>query len=515
MLKGRQIGRLAFGAGLLLVLSTTSAVASNRSDCESTAPDRIIRGCSNLLKSGKLGKENRAIAHMRRAGAYSRTGNQVRAVEDFSKAIAIRPNEAAAYHGRGLAFARMGRFDEAIADYDHAIAMLPGTADLHYLRGFANAEAGHLDAAIADFDKTIVIDPEHAAAMTQRGRVHMRAGDADLAIADFDRAIAIRGPADALYERGLAYLNKGDFRRAIDDLGMAIGMVPGHAESHFYRGYAHAGAGEIDAALADYNRVTELQPNHKAVYYVRGLIHLQKGDFDRAIADFDTMIGINPDHPGAHYSRGVAYLQKGDTKQAARDCATAQRLDPVIACPDDAGAGRWDRSAQEQLFPPAPEGWSTGEIQITELKSAMGVIDSVLPGASGPSKGSNVAAGTPVRLRVVRTYHGSEKTIKVTIDTEDLDTASLIASAHDNDKVRTQLAGQGLRTEKLQGLQALIVSKPQGAAVRVEDIGIVLIECEYADCAADLAALINSVDFDRIAQFVSFKHRKPASATSD
>lgn len=515
MLKARQIGCLALGVGLLLALYSTPAVASNRSDCESSAPDQVIRGCSNLLKSGKLGRENRAIAHMRRATAYSQTGNQAQAIEDFNQALAIRPNEAAAYHGRGLALARMSRFNEAIADYDQAIVMLPDTADLHFLRGFAHAEAGHLNAAIADFDRTIAIDPEHAAAMTQRGRVYMRSGNTDRAIADFDRAIAIRGPADALYERGLAYLNKGDYRRAIDDLGIAIGMVPGHPDSHYYRGYAHAGAGDVDAALADYNRVIDIHPNHQAVYYVRGLIYLQKGEFDRAIADFDTMIGMNPDHPGAHYSRGLAYLQKGDTEQAARDCATSQRLNPVIACPNDTGAGRWDHSALEQLFPPAPDGWSKGNVQVTELDSTMGGIDSVLPGASNLVTGSDETVGVPVRLRVFQTYQGGEKTIKITIDTEDLDTASLIASAHDNDKVRTQLAGQGLRAENLQGLQALMVSKPQGAAVRVEDLGIVLIECEYADCEADLSTLIKSVDFDRIAQFVSYKHRKQASATSD
>ena len=81
----------------------------------------------------------------------------------------------------------------------------------------------------------------------------------DKAIADYTEAIRLNPKdADAYYNRGLAYWNKGKFDKAIAEYTEAIRLNPKLAEAYYSRGFAYRNNGDLAKAEADFAKAKEL-----------------------------------------------------------------------------------------------------------------------------------------------------------------------------------------------------------------------------------------------------------------
>src|SRR5271156_5738244 len=70
------------------------------------------------------------------------------------------------------------------------------------------------------------------------------------------------------------------------------------------RGSAYVDKGDYDRAIQDFNETIHLDPNNERAYYGRGSAYKKKGDYDRAIQDFSQAIHLNPNFARAYYDRG-------------------------------------------------------------------------------------------------------------------------------------------------------------------------------------------------------------------
>ena len=138
-----------------------------------------------------------------------------------------------------------------------------------------------------------------------------------------DYAIAFNG-------RGVAYKNKGNYDRAIEDYDKSIDLQPAYAAAWNNRSVAHAIVGRLDAALADCNESLRLK-SQPAVLDTRGLVYLKMGEIDKAIADYDAALNGDPKLAGSLYGRGLAKRKRGDAAGADLDIAAAKALRPTIA----------------------------------------------------------------------------------------------------------------------------------------------------------------------------------------
>src|SRR4051812_7421179 len=71
--------------------------------------------------------------------------------------------------------------------------------------------------------------------------------------------------AAAFYNRGLAYDNKGQYDRAIEDYDQAIKLNPNDADVFVNRGNAYARKGQNDRAIQDFDQALKLDPNNATV----------------------------------------------------------------------------------------------------------------------------------------------------------------------------------------------------------------------------------------------------------
>lgn len=103
---------------------------------------------------------------------------------------------------------------------------------------------------------------ERSAALVNRGIVRMQANDITAAIADYDAALLVDPAlAEALVNKGIAYLAVGRERDAVELLTAGLARGPGHPEIAYYmRGRANELIGEVRAAYEDYSQAAALAP---------------------------------------------------------------------------------------------------------------------------------------------------------------------------------------------------------------------------------------------------------------
>jgi len=155
---------------------------------------------------------------------------------------------AAAFYESGIELRKKGEHDSAIRDFDEAIRLDPGSIDAYIDRGQSWRDRRNYEAALADFDEAIRLDPSHARAYVNRGYTWYRLGRYDQAIAEYDQAIHL-GLRGAHYERGNAWLGKGDPERARADFSEAIRGDPRFALAYIGRGKAWKEAGDHDRSI--------------------------------------------------------------------------------------------------------------------------------------------------------------------------------------------------------------------------------------------------------------------------
>ena len=90
------------------------------------------------------------------------------ALDNFKRAIAIKPDYAEAFYNQGNALKGLDRYDEALKSYDRAIALRPSYAKPHCNRGSVLDILGRPADALVCYDRALAIQPDFAEAMLNR-----------------------------------------------------------------------------------------------------------------------------------------------------------------------------------------------------------------------------------------------------------------------------------------------------------------------------------------------------------
>ena len=135
----------------------------------------------------------------------------------------------------------------------------------------------------------------------------------------------------ALYNRGNAYVLKGDHDKAVADFDEALKLEPKNASIYNNRANARNDKGEGDAAMADFDAAIKVNPRYAAAYFNRANALAAKGETDRALKDYDAAIRNNKRNVNAYIARGALFLASGATAKARADMKQAARIAPKNA----------------------------------------------------------------------------------------------------------------------------------------------------------------------------------------
>lgn len=107
---------------------------------------------------------------------YEKTAQYQLAIEDYSKAIRLKPDDviaATAYASRGGVYVEMGQHQRAIEDYNTAIRLEPDDADAYIDRGNAYILQGNNNLGCRDLQKACALGNCQLLELT-KGKGHCR-----------------------------------------------------------------------------------------------------------------------------------------------------------------------------------------------------------------------------------------------------------------------------------------------------------------------------------------------------
>jgi len=131
------------------------------------------------------------IAYNNRGLACSEIGRGEEALLDLERAIEFSSGDPIPFVNRGNLYERVrpiGDFDKAIEDYSRAIAIDPNNPTFHRCKAHACLKMERLEDAIESFSNAIRLDSEFRQTYVDRGRAYERLGRKQEAKLDFDRA---------------------------------------------------------------------------------------------------------------------------------------------------------------------------------------------------------------------------------------------------------------------------------------------------------------------------------------
>jgi tetratricopeptide (TPR) repeat protein len=140
--------------------------------------------------------------------------------------------------------------------------------------------------------------------------------------------------AAALLERGIDFLDRGDYDLAIRTYSEAIDIDPQSVSAYILRGVAYRRNGIFAKALRDFDKAIELNDRNPYAFYERGFTYALRGGRDdhvRAGKDYDVAIRLNPGDASALNASCFSRAITGHLGRAKDDCDAALRLRPNFA----------------------------------------------------------------------------------------------------------------------------------------------------------------------------------------
>jgi tetratricopeptide (TPR) repeat protein len=168
---------------------------------------------------------------------------------DFNWAIGLNPNYATAYEYYGLLLVNLGRFEEAMAKYEKAQELEPGSLN-------AKGRIAHLYYSMRQYDKAIRLWRERQKA--EPGHIWTHAF------------------------LGLAQLQKGSVKKALQDFEKADRLPGGLTLGAFGRACVHAVTGKKEKAEAELQVLIERSKQAYVPFSFMAMICAAMGEKDRA-----------------------------------------------------------------------------------------------------------------------------------------------------------------------------------------------------------------------------------------
>lgn len=272
----------------LLLVFCGAAYASHQQVQLWQNSETLFRHTADVTKNNYLAYNN--------LGYYlSNRGQTEEAIENYRKAIAIKPDYDDAWNNLGYALAAQKRYQEAIKCYERALQIKPNHIEVHNNLGNALSDAGHVDEAVPHYEFVLARKPEHA---------------------------------DAHNNYGVVLAMKGQYAQAIEHFHLALKYKPGYASAHSNLGNTFAMQHKFDEALAEYQQALALNPNDPQAHNNVANVYSEQSKFDQAIAEYEAALKLNPDNPETQFNLGMALLRRGDRPNAIKHFQDALRLKP-------------------------------------------------------------------------------------------------------------------------------------------------------------------------------------------
>jgi tetratricopeptide (TPR) repeat protein len=243
--------------------------------------------------------ETAALVHVLLGMVLKDEGHLDRAIEEYRKAIRLKPDFAIAHNGLGASLLDAGNLDAAALECREAIRLQPEDETAVYHLGNVLYHQGNFTGAIAQYREAIRLNPDIVEARNNLANALYSTHDLNGAIAEF-RELIRRAPtfADAHTGLGSVLFATGNAAGAIREFREALRLKPASSSTAVHYNLANVlrETGAADDAMIEYREAVKLKPNFVDAHLNLGVVLADKGELDAAIGQFEEVLRLQPGH---------------------------------------------------------------------------------------------------------------------------------------------------------------------------------------------------------------------------
>lgn len=262
-----------------------------------------IDACTRVIKKGlNAGKGYEVSWALNTRGTLNiDSGKKVLAFTDFNDAIRYDKNQTYAYVNRGNLYFDDKDYDRALEDFTRQLAIDPKrkedsvSASAHNGIGKVLATKRQCEQAIVEFTKAIDLSANVESYWWRRGDAYYGCKKYDQATADFSKAIDLEASADNYWRRGYTLQKLDRWNDAASDFARVAEMQPQNGRALNQQAWSLVHAGKSAEALPVVQKALALLP--KDANTIDTLAHVYEAleRKDEAILEYRRALSIKPD----------------------------------------------------------------------------------------------------------------------------------------------------------------------------------------------------------------------------
>ncbi len=303
-----------------------------------------------------------ADEYLRKGIEAQQRGDAATAIEEYRKALAIRPQMAEARANLGAALAATGQFDAAIEEYRKALVNAPDKTAVRMNLALAYYKKGDFEHAKPEFAAVHAARPNDLAAAMLLGYSEVKLNQGPEAVAllkpmehghesnwDFEfvlasaliasgheaeglprmeKAAQATRSADAYVIAGSTRLHRREFKEARADLDAALELEPKIPGLYTLAGQARDALGDTDAAQSAFQSALQADPKDATANLYLGTIRLKQRDLEGARPLLELALQLQPDNPQARLQMAKLDAMTGKNSEAVTLLEALEKGDP-------------------------------------------------------------------------------------------------------------------------------------------------------------------------------------------
>ncbi|BCS52073.1 lipoprotein [Geobacter sp. SVR] len=225
----------------------------------------------------------------------------------------IRKNPEVYHYQMGLSYLGERNFTRALVELTEAEKLDPNNPELQYNLGLAYLGKKRPDLAEQKLQRALTLKPNFTKARNDLGVAYLELKRWDSAIQQFKIVkddIFYDNSENAVINLGLAYLGKGEYAKALEELRSAAVANPRNPVIRLSIGRVWFAMDKTELAIAEYRKALDIFKDYGAAYYYLGLAQLKLNDTEAAKAAFKEVLRIIPDSELGHLTLGYLDLLK-------------------------------------------------------------------------------------------------------------------------------------------------------------------------------------------------------------
>jgi Tfp pilus assembly protein PilF len=209
-----------------------------------------------------------------------------------------KPDPAAYHYQMGMSYLGERNYTAALTELTEAEKLDTDNPELLYNLGLAYVGKKRPDLAVARFQKAIMLKPNYTQARNDLGFAYIELKRWDDAIQQYKIVkddLFYDNNENATINLGLAYLGKGEYPKALEELRAAAIVNPRDPGIRLSLGRVFFATDKTDQAVMEYKRALDIYSDFGAAHYYLGLAYLKLNNVPSARSSFKEAVRLIPD----------------------------------------------------------------------------------------------------------------------------------------------------------------------------------------------------------------------------